>query len=63
MLAADAVPDLVLSPLPERTPRLGWNSWLPVTPASNSATARSKDGTEPIFEAELVEAGIQAERA
>jgi type VI secretion system protein ImpH len=50
VLAADAIPVLVLSPEPDRAPRLGWNCWLP------SAGRRTSDGGEPIFEADLVEA-------
>lgn len=59
VLAADAVPPLVLSPLREQAPMLGWNSWLPVSAAGRTGTARTRDGTEPIFEAEPVEAGMQ----
>lgn len=49
VLAAEAVPALRLDAAAEPAPRLGWNTWLP-------AGRRRDDGTEAVFEAEIVEA-------
>ena len=50
VLAAGAVPPLQLGAMAGTGPRLGWNSWIPV------AGERHADGTEAVFEAEVVEA-------
>ncbi len=49
VLAAGEIPPLRLGGRADPTPRLGWNTWLP-------AATRDADGTEPVFEAEVVEA-------
>lgn len=51
VLRRDAVPPLQLADTP--APRLGWNTWL-TAPHS----ARLTDPDEPLFEAEIVEAGV-----
>lgn len=48
VLAADAVPALSLDAAADPAPRLGWNTWLP-------APRRAADGSEAVFEAEVVE--------
>jgi hypothetical protein len=50
VLAAEAVPALVLSSTSDPPPRLGWNTWLPAT-----ALPRG-DAADALFEAEIVEA-------
>ena len=52
ILAAQAIPDLVLTAGADPPPQAGWNTWLP--PPAGGLPAR--DGTEALFEAELVEA-------
>jgi type VI secretion system protein ImpH len=52
VLAAAAVPELRLDAAADPPPRLGWNSWLPVSPGRPR-----RDAGEAIFEAEVVEAG------
>lgn len=49
VLAADAIAPLRLAAGADPAPRLGWNTWLP-------AARRAADGTEAVFEAEVVEA-------
>ncbi|WP_270935736.1 type VI secretion system baseplate subunit TssG [Falsiroseomonas oryzae] len=48
VVAAAAVPPLRLDSAADPAPRLGWNTWLPTA-------GRREDGTEPLFEAEVVE--------
>jgi type VI secretion system protein ImpH len=48
VLDAGAVAPLRLDAAADPAPRLGWNTWLP-------AAARQADGTEALFEAEVVE--------
>jgi type VI secretion system protein ImpH len=48
VIAAGAVAPLRLDADADPAPRLGWTTWLP-------ATRRSRDGTEAVFEAEVVE--------
>jgi len=58
VLAADAIAPLRLDAAADPAPRLGWNTWLP-------AARRDGDGSEAVFEAEIVEAfsARQASRA
>ena len=48
VIAADAVAPLRLDAGADPAPRLGWNTWLP-------AGRRAEDGSEAVFEAEVVE--------
>jgi len=50
VLAASDIPRLILDADPPTKPRLGWNTWIP------GPVQPTKDGAEPSFEAELVEA-------
>jgi type VI secretion system protein ImpH len=52
---AAAVPDLQLSAAADPPPRLGWNTWLTVSPGS-----RLKDGAQAVFEADVIEARVAA---
>lgn len=51
ILAAHAIPELVLTAGADPPSRVGWNTWLP--PPAGGLPVR--DGTEAVFEAELVE--------
>ncbi len=51
VLTRDAVPPLEMGAV--EPPRLGWNSWLPVS-------ARAEDAAEAVFEADLVEREVRA---
>ncbi len=51
VLVRDAVPALEMGAV--EPPRLGWNSWLPVS-------ARAEDAAEAVFEADLVEREVRA---
>jgi type VI secretion system protein ImpH len=51
ILAASAIPPLLLTADADPPPRAGWNTWLP--PPTGGLPGR--DGTEALFEAELVE--------
>jgi type VI secretion system protein ImpH len=51
ILAASAIPGLQLTADADTPPRAGWNTWLP--PPAGGLPGR--DGTEALFEAELVE--------
>jgi type VI secretion system protein ImpH len=53
VLAAEEIPALALDARADPAPRLGWNTWLP-------AASRRRDGTEPMFEAEMVESVTRA---
>jgi type VI secretion system protein ImpH len=55
VLAAGAIAPLRLDAAADPAPRLGWNTWLP-------AARRGTDGTEAVFEAEVVER-VGAQRA
>lgn len=48
VLAGEEIPRLRLDAKADPAPRLGWNTWLP-------ASSRGKDGSEAMFEAEVVE--------
>lgn len=52
ILAARAIPDLALTADADPPPQIGWNTWLP--PPAGGLPAH--DGTEALFEAELIEA-------
>jgi type VI secretion system protein ImpH len=56
ILAAHAIPGLLLTAGADLPPRVSWNTWLP-PPAGGLP---SRDGTEALFEAELVETEGQA---
>ena len=51
VLAAAAVPALRLDAAADPPPRLGWNTWLPVSAESG----RRRDAGEAVFEAEMIE--------
>ena len=51
VLARDAVPRLRLDPRADPPPRLGWNTWLPLSPA----IGRRADPADAVFGAETVE--------
>ena len=52
VLACDAVPPLALTPPGEGArPLLGWNTWLPASPAM----PRRTDAGDALFESEIVE--------
>jgi type VI secretion system protein ImpH len=55
VVAAAAVPALQLRADADPPPRLGWNSWL-----TAPAGSRTKDASEAVFEAEVVEARMAA---
>jgi type VI secretion system protein ImpH len=55
VIAADAIGPLKLDAGADPAPRLGWNTWLP-------AARRRADGTEAVFEAEVVEAFAERTR-
>ncbi len=52
VLARDAVPPLEMAAV--EPPRLGWNSWLPVS------TIRAEDAGDAVFEADMVEREVRA---
>lgn len=51
VLAAAAVPALRLDAAADPPPRLGWNTWLPVS----GEPGRRRDASEAVFEAEMIE--------
>jgi type VI secretion system protein ImpH len=53
--AAAAVPDLQLRADADPAPRLGWNTWMTAPVGS-----RTKDAAEAVFEAEVIEARVEA---
>jgi type VI secretion system protein ImpH len=57
ILAASSIPGLLLTADADPPPRAGWNTWLP--PPAGGLPGR--DGTEALFEAELVEMQSGAE--
>jgi hypothetical protein len=55
VVEAASVPALQLLAAADPPPRLGWNTWL-----TAPAGSRRKDAAEAVFEAEVVEARMEA---